>query len=213
MSEGFTYEFGESASRLETYEWDNIWWEKPGDISKKRVLIIGDSISCGYREFVNEIFGSEAYADGFGTSKALDNGAYEKALEYMASQYSDYAAVQFNNGLHGWHLSDEEYKLYYLKLVQLIKQLFPKARLIIALTTPARNREDPEEMSPRTERILARNRAAKEVALYMGAKLNDLYSVLIDRPDVYRDDGVHLKEQGYRLLADSCVERFKSYIK
>lgn len=213
MSEGFTYEFGECASRLETYEWDNIWWEKPGDISKKRVLIIGDSISCGYREFVNEKFNAEIYADGFGTSKALDNGAYEKALEYMAAQYSGYEAVQFNNGLHGWHLSDEEYKMYYLKLVKLIKQLFPKARLIIALTTPARNRENPEEMSPRTERIIARNRAAKEIALFMGAKLNDLYSVLIDKQEVYRDDGVHLKEAGYRLLADSCVECFGSCIK
>lgn len=213
MSEKFTYEFGECASRLETYEWDNIWWEKPGDLSKKRVLIIGDSISCGYRSFVNEIFNSQVYADGFGTSKAVDSGSYVMALEYMAAQYSSYTAVQFNNGLHGWHLTDEEYKREYIKLLRLIKRLFPEARLITALTTPARSRENHAEMSPRTGRILSRNVAAQEAAALIGAEVNDLYSVIEDKPDVYREDGVHLKETGYRLLAEKCVESFNRFLK
>ena len=29
--EGFTYQWDERGARLETYEWDNVWWEHTED--------------------------------------------------------------------------------------------------------------------------------------------------------------------------------------
>ena len=31
----FTYEFSTPKSSLETYEWDNLWWEKANDTENK----------------------------------------------------------------------------------------------------------------------------------------------------------------------------------
>ena len=47
--EGFTYQWDERGARLETYEWDNVWWEHTEDRRAPRALIVGDSISCGFR--------------------------------------------------------------------------------------------------------------------------------------------------------------------
>ena len=43
--EGFTYQWDERGARLETYEWDNVWWEHTEDRQAPRALIVGDSIS------------------------------------------------------------------------------------------------------------------------------------------------------------------------
>ena len=34
---------------LETYEWDNTWWEHASDASLPRVLIVGDSLTSDMR--------------------------------------------------------------------------------------------------------------------------------------------------------------------
>ena len=83
----FTYQ-GDNINTLETYEWDNIWWEHAENNEKERVLIIGDSISCCYRIIVNEMLGGKIYADGLGTSKACDNKQYMDCIKYVVSQES-----------------------------------------------------------------------------------------------------------------------------
>lgn len=204
--EQFTYESRETAGTLETYEWDNIWWEKPAEAHKPRVLIIGDSISCGYRGFVNEELAGKIYADGLGTSKAADHAWYPKILEYMAAQTSGYRVVQFNNGLHGWHLSDEdEYLKSCERILRLTEKLFPQAKLITALTTPVWDRANPLCLSPRSARVLKRNESLRLAAEKLGAQVLDLYHPFADRPELFQKDGVHLKEEGYRLAAKLCA--------
>lgn len=51
--EGLTYEKEDRKKALETFEWDNLWCEHADDSTKKRILIIGDSISFGYRHIIN----------------------------------------------------------------------------------------------------------------------------------------------------------------
>lgn len=211
--EGFTYESGEVSGRIETYEWDNLWWEKPALADKDRVLIIGDSISCGYRGFVNELFAEAVCADGLGTSKAADSPWYEKTLAYMASQRADYRLVQFNNGLHGWHLTDEGgYRDGCRALLLRIRALFPRAALVIALTTPARDKENLSRFSARNERVLARNASLRALALELGVPVLDLYEPLEKRPELFRDDGVHLLEEGYRVLAARCASCYRELL-
>ena len=59
--------------QYETYEWDNVWLDHAEDLSRRRVLYIGDSISCGSRHIATGQTCEEILFDGFGTSKALDN--------------------------------------------------------------------------------------------------------------------------------------------
>lgn len=206
MSESFTYESGKT-EKLETYEWDNLWWEHANDKeNKERILIIGDSISCGYRSWVNRELEGKIYADGLGTSKSLDNDHFLKLIEYVIGQQSNCKLIQFNNGLHGWHLSKQAYKEHYLSFVRYFKENHPDKKLVLALSTPVRNRENILQLAERNEEVILRNQAVLEIAEREGICVNDLYSMVIDHPEYYSADGVHLTEEGYKVLAKQCVK-------
>ena len=102
MMEEMTYEFEAREHQLETYEWDNVWWEHTEINDLPRVLYIGDSISCGTRRVATATADKKILFDGFGTSKALDNPYFKDSLHIFAQQQGKRAVVVFNNGLHGW---------------------------------------------------------------------------------------------------------------
>ena len=65
MGIGDTYQESNTASVRENFEWDRFWWEHTEDNTKKRVLVIGDSISANFRwRMVDELKG-EIHPDGF----------------------------------------------------------------------------------------------------------------------------------------------------
>ena len=205
----FTYEFNTPKSSLETYEWDNLWWEKANDTENKdRVLIIGDSISCSYRKMVNEILDGRIYADGLGTSKALDNPAFLALFDFFMAQCPDCKAIQFNNGLHGWHMSNESYFEHYAETIRYIKNKYPDKKLIIALTTPARRKDNIELFGERNEIVLARNMLATEIAKREGIVVNDFYSIVCDNPEYFFPDGIHIMPEACMLLARQCADTF-----
>ena len=209
MKEKFTYEV-ERERMMETYEWDNIWWEHAEDEEKNRILLVGDSISCGYRGFINKILDKKAFADGIGTSKSLANDSLIALIDYVFVQKKNYKIIQFNNGLHGWHLSADEYEYYYDKTIKHIKEKYPEVKVVIALTTPLRNKEKIDEYDKQNAMVKERNNAAIRVAKKHGLAVNDLYSVIEDFPQYYKNDGVHLNDEGYEKLAQKCVEVFKN---
>ena len=116
----FTFEKRNIKTSLETYEWDNVWIEHACDTEHKRVLYIGDSISCGTRRIATERTHEKIYFDGLGTSKALDNPYFIPTIDLFVSQLPKLPdAIIFNNGLHGWHLDDTtDYGVYYEKILR-----------------------------------------------------------------------------------------------
>ncbi len=120
----FTYEPNGTTAKLERFEWDNVWWEQT-DSHADRVLYIGDSISCGIRRRATEASVNTLLFDGFGTSKALDNPYFQNSVSMFAAQQGKRCAVLFNNGLHGWHLSDDdEYKKLYTQFLRTKRLIF-----------------------------------------------------------------------------------------
>lgn len=206
----YTYEEQSVKRSLETYEWDDIWWEHASDREKTRMLVIGDSISCGYRRLVTEELGEEIYVDGLATSKALDNPAFESLIDYVALQHDNVKIVQFNNGLHGWHLSDEEYAQNYERVLDIVSEKYKNAKIVIALTTPVRNKEDLNKFSERNERVLRRNKIAVSIARERCLLVNDLYSLIYDKPELWKDDGVHLLDSGYKIIAKHTADFVKN---
>src|SRR6476620_2501331 len=99
--------------RLEQYKWCDFWWQEAPRQDNKRVLLVGDSITRAYRPYVNELLKGDIFADQLASSRALDNPAYISELDYMLLQQNmNYQGIHFNNGLHGWHLSAEEYEFH-----------------------------------------------------------------------------------------------------
>lgn len=198
----FTFEYRESKGDClniyEKYEWDNIWIEYANTANKRRIAYIGDSISCGIRELITKRTNEEILCDGFGTSKAVDNPFFEKGIELFAAQLPEVTDIIFNNGLHGWHLSEDEFERYYDAKVAFMKRKFSSARLFIVLTTALLDKK-------KNERVILRNEAALRVAKKYNLPVIDLYSITLANPDKYLNDGIHLKNELYETLADEII--------
>ena len=197
--DNFTYEKENRTSGLEMYEWDNVWWEQAPNVIKPRVLYIGDSISCGIRRIATNLSGEEILFDGFGTSKAVDNLYFADTLRLFGKQQGTRKLVLFNNGLHGFHLSDrEEYKGYYEKMVKFLMEEYRDIPIALVLTTSVADSDN--------ERVIARNESVKVIAEKYNLPVIDLYSVSVQYGKMHSADGVHYTEEGYEKLAQKLLE-------
>lgn len=185
-------------SKLEKYEWESLWWDEPENKDKNHILYIGDSISRGTVPKLNAM-DEKLAIDNFATSKAVDNPAFAKSLEVFASQNPGYTVVLFNNGLHGFHLSDEDYAKCYEELLLKVKKQFSEAKLYLLTSTYTAN-----STSAITEK---RNAMVTAIAQKYNLPIIDLYKVSYKRDDLICEDKVHFNNEGYKTLA---TEIFKN---
>ncbi len=196
----FTYETENRAVPLETYEWDNVWWEKADDTDCPRALYIGDSISCGIRGYLNNAFGDQLHIDGFGTSKGIDNPYFKEAISNFGKQSGNKKLVMFNNGLHGWHLSTEQYGEYYEKMAEFLIKEFEGARLVLLTTTRTAEKN-------RIQLVLERNAEVRKIAERNSLPVIDLYD--ISKGLKQKDDGVHFVDDSYEKIAENLADEIK----
>lgn len=199
----YTYEQQNNNNTLETYEWDSAWLEQAPDRTKKRVMYIGDSISCETRGTATYISNGEFLFDGFGTSKALDNPYFKESVSIFAKQEGYRNVILFNNGLHGWHLNAEEYEKYYDDFIAFLKKEFPETPVGIVLTTNLP--KDPE----REEIVIKRNEIAVKIAKKYNCHVIDLYAVSKTVSDMHENDGVHFNAEGSKKLAECLLKSVK----
>ena len=205
--EDYTYQFDHRNEKLETYEWDNVWLEHADTAGVPRILFIGASISCGIRKMANQITDGEFFVDGFGTSKAIDNPYFADAIRLFAKQEKTRSAVLFSNGLHGYHLDDEnEYPHHYEKMITFLMEEFKETPLFLVLSTYSKN----PEADARTQK---RNATALHFAKKNGLFVIDLYSISKEHSEMLTEDGVHFTKEGYELLAQFVVQKIKEKIK
>lgn len=191
---------------LETYEWDKTWIEKTEQITEKRVLYIGDSISCGTRTQANIIADGEILFDGFGTSKSLDNPYYVESLLSFTKQGPDRKVIIFNNGLHGWHIPEDRYEELYVNFVNELVVNFPDTVFVLVLTTFVTNEKF------HNDRVIERNEIAMKIAKRFNLPIIDLYTVSEENKEFISDDGVHFLEKGYQILANEVLNVVKEYL-
>lgn len=201
----YTYEFEKRSEYLETYEWDNVWWEQADKEIADRVLYIGDSISCHTRRVATKASDNTLLFDGFGTSKALDNRYFACSVSNFAEQQKKRRIILFNNGLHGWHLDDKtEYAEEYERMIRFLLDEFKGTPLVLLLTTYVADTE-------RNDRVKARNHVVTELAKKYDLPIIDLYSVTKENSHLLFSDGVHFLPEGYQLLAEEIVSFLKNY--
>lgn len=209
--DGFTFEYKDSGQRSETeknieiyekYEWDNMWIEHANESERKRVAYIGDSISCGIRGLITQRTNEDILCDGFGTSKSADNPFYIKSFEFFLEQLPQVSDIIINNGLHGWHLSDEQYKKHFDESIEFLIKKYNRSRVFIVLTTALLDNE-------KNKRVIARNKIAQTIAQKHSLAIIDLYKITEENKDKYLDDGVHLNKKLYEKLADEIILHIK----
>jgi len=127
------------------------------------------------------------------------------SLRIFAKQQGSRVAVLFNNGLHGWHLQDEkQYAENYEKVLLFLLEEFKGTPLFLLLTTHI--------LDDRDQRVCKRNEIVNALAQKYALPVINLYEITKDHEDLISGDGVHLQEEGYRLLAEKIVENVKSIV-
>ena len=80
--------------------------------------MIGDSITQGSYSVVKKELDGIARVDYLTTSYSIQSPTYKKMVENFVGD-SKYDMIYFNYGLHGYHVSAEEYEASYRELLKL----------------------------------------------------------------------------------------------
>ena len=187
----------------ERFEWINSWCDEADKSDKPRILLVGDSITCGYQSIVRELLKDVCYVDYLATSYAVDNKLYSVLVEDFARN-SDYAIVHFNHGLHGVHMCPRTYKS---KIKNLLLRLSARSKIILADTTIAYKEGNKRQDPVWKKRVSERNEIVAELVTELGCAWDALYEVSVKIPVEDRSaDGVHYEPSGYEILADSVAK-------
>ncbi len=189
----------------ERIEWLDVWIPHTDGHDLPRVLLIGDSITKGYYKPVEDKLAGKAYVARLTTSKSLgDPILLEQVALVLREQAFD--VIHFNNGLHGPGYSEQEYAAAFPELLSVLRKYAPRARLIWATTTDVRMANELNTVSPKTERVLERNRLAAAIVAREKIPVDDLFTVIRDHPDYHVADGVHFNQEGIAVLAKQVSE-------
>jgi hypothetical protein len=210
----YSFKGNEPMAKLERYEWCNFWWEEAEKNDKPRVLLIGDSITRAYRPIVNELIKDKAYADMLATSKAIDNPSLVREIDYILRHEGfKYKIIHFNNGLHGWHISEEEYKKHLEAVVEHILVNCKGAKLILALTTPVTVDGKKDEINTQlTAKVRNRNLAIEKIANRYKLEIDDLYAPMLRKSELRANDGYHYNEAGEKIQAEIVADKIKNFL-
>jgi lysophospholipase L1-like esterase len=184
----------------EETEWCRMWWSQANEPHLRRILLIGDSITAGYAPHVIAAFKGRYAVDYLASSRSLNDPCFTHELHYMLALNS-YDAIHFNNGLHGFHLTTEEYGFHLAAAWHALRSLARDARLAWASSTPVTVVRQSDALDPKKNQIvLSRNAIAADLARRESISIDELYTLVIDRPEIRCDDGYHYLEAGQERL-------------
>jgi len=190
----------------EKYEWSNNWWDNMDDTASPRVLLIGDSISVGYGPTVIEKLAGKFRVDRLSNSRAINDPFHLKETMNVVNDVR-YSAIHFNNGLHGCHLSLEEYAAGLRYFVQMLRHESKGAALIWASSTPVTRGNDVNKLEPKVNGlVIKRNAAAAKIMKELNVPINDLYSLVVGKGEIRAADGYHYQEAGSKLMGDAVAK-------
>jgi hypothetical protein len=188
----------------EKIEWSDFWWANEPDITKPRVLFIGNSISRGYFSSVSYKLGAKFNCDRYSTSRSIVDPALYKETRVAMAKYN-HVVIHLNSGLHGMHLTTEEYRRGLEKYVRFLKsKKTSNCILVYSLTTPIPSDKPGEKLNPKSNQIVIdRNRVAKEIMEENEIPVIDLYGVVEPELERYSNSkgDVHYNKVGYGILA------------
>lgn len=184
----------------ENIEWLDVWLPDTNRHSLPRVLLIGDSITRSYTKQVEANLKGKAYVARLATSKSLgDPALLDQAALVLKEQSFD--VIHFNNGMHGDGYTEEQYGAALPGLLDVLRRLAPRAKLMWASTTDVRVKNNIAQIDPKTERILQRNQIAAAVMSRRNIPIDDLFSAVKEHGEYHAEDGVHFNQQGVDALA------------
>ena len=192
---------------------------------RKKVLLIGDSISIGYRPFVKEYL-----ADEFDVTYPNDNCRNTHyvltSLRTWVNMFEDastVALVGFNCGhwdIAHWNrdeeslTSEQEYAHNVKRIIHRLREFFPQAKIVFFTTTPANVGWSKTLINPRTNEEIERyNHIAADIAKQENVIVKDLYQLAKGFGENCFHDYVHFTDEYSQKLGKSVSEKILSILK
>jgi len=202
----------------------SLWRFVPRDSRTPNVLIMGDSISIGYTEYVRKVLGRRADV----CRVPVNCGETRRMLENHELWLGDghWDVIHFNWGLHDLKrltpegrldktrkadrlVPLEEYQENLEKIVQILKQT--GARLVFATTTVV-----PPEAAGRIvgDEVIYNNAAREVLKNHPDIVINDLYTTILHFPEGRRETGdVHFFAWGSAKLGYAAGDIIREILK
>lgn len=115
----FTY--AQKKIAREYIEWSDIWIPGANKTDLPHVLLIGNSITRGYYGKVEAALKEKAYVGRLSNSKSVGDPALIEELAVVLKN-TKFDVIHFNNGLHGFDYTEEEYDKSFPKLIKIIRK-------------------------------------------------------------------------------------------
>lgn len=187
----------------------------------KKIFLIGDSIRFGGPNIVG--YGRYVKSKLEGKAEVYQPNENCRFAQYTLRYLHEWAAsvpreeidvVHWNNGL--WDvlringdepLTDiETYGIMLKRVHKKIRQLFPNAKIIFALSTSVVEEWANPDFMRYNREIELYNKKAIEVMNELGVEVNDLYSLSKSFDNSLHSDWVHFGENGSNFFADRVIE-------
>jgi lysophospholipase L1-like esterase len=182
----------------EKIEWT--WTDRPEApvAGLPNVLLEGDSITRAYYPAVANDLKGVANVYLFATSACSGDPRLPGQLrDYFSMMGLHFAVVHFNNGMHGWGYTEQQYAAGLSAMLETLRSGAPAAKLIWASTTPVLH-DVPDGAS--NARIDARNRLADAFMAKEDIPLDDQHRLMLQHQDLHNGD-VHYTTEGSAVQA------------
>jgi hypothetical protein len=190
-------------SVTEKIEWTYTDRPEAPDPSLPNVLLVGDSITRAYYKAVTDDLTGKANCYYFATSVSVgDERLSPQLAEYFKMIGVKFNVIHFNNGMHGWGYTEDEYKRYFPELLSAIHTGAPSARLIWATTTPVRK---DKQTGATNARIDMRNTIASQFVATQEIPIDDQHALMLPHQDLHADD-VHFNAEGSAIQGKQVAE-------
>ena len=202
-----------SPSAREGIEWCDIWISNANKTNLPRVLLVGDSITRGYYSAVEKRLAGKAFVARLTTSAFVSDPMFHQQIALVLDN-TPFDVIHFNNGMHGWQLSEADYRKAFPDFLATLQKHAPNAKLIWAATTPLKPTTNAPPRSPTqasNERVVARNAIALEFVAAKKIPVNDLYTPDLGRAELY-SDGVHFNQEGIALQAEQVAAQIEKLL-
>lgn len=196
----------------ERIEWVRTWVPDSDqtELSVPRVLLVGDSIVMGYGQKASDVLGDSVSLAWVGTSRFPADPAYLDEIK-LVLKYTNFDAIHFNNGLHGFGYSEEAYAEHLNRVVPELMQYSGGAKWMLCNSTPVRvaNQLD-QYREDRNERVKVRNQAMAALAQKLSLPMTDLFAAMEGRPELYSQDGTHFNEAGQKVQGELVAKTIEA---
>lgn len=196
-------------SHPEEIEWT--WEVRPAhpDAKLPNVLLVGDSISRNYDPEVQKQLDGTANVYLFaGSTSVGDPRLAHQLAEFAAMEGISFRVVHFNNGMHGWEYSEDEYRRAFPAYLNAIRALSPGASLVWATTTPVKA---DNEHGATNDRVKARNAIALEFVAKAGIPVDNQHALMVQHLDTYQDT-VHFNDAGAQIQGRQAADSIKKLL-